>query len=331
MFVCACSSTPKIYGPTYDGGADASADASVDVNVGPDAASDAPIADSTSDAPSCTSTIVIVGGNATSLFAGSGLSASSLSGDVHDCGNDYGCANPIAIARAGTELVAVIARSSGALQSTTYQTSWADPANVASASTIDGPSVATIGQTMHLVFQGVDYKYLHAQYTLNAWDSAADPVGGTGVNQSYGARGPSAAAVGTDLVVVQAGSDSYLYDQTWNGSWQAAHQQGGAAIENTLPPTIIALTGGASELLAVYLRESDYKVMATPRTSGTWNATAALIDTNAFSNDPVAACALAGGKALVVFRGSNKQAYFRRGTGRARGARPRRCSARAIR
>ncbi len=274
-----------------------------------DAGTDSSSTDAPSDAPSCASTIALVGGSATSLFGGTQAGATSLSGDVHDCGNDTGCANPIAIARLGSSLACVVARASGALQWATYQTSWAAPANVASVSTIDGPSLATIGQVVHLVYQDASYKYFHAQYTQSAWDSAVDPVGGGGSSQSYGARGPSAAAAGTDLVVVQAGSDSYLYDQTWSGSWAAAHQQGGAAIQNTLPPTIASLSGGASELLAAYLRETDYKVMAALRTSGTWG-TPALVDANAYSNDPVAVSALPNGKALVVFRGSDKKPYF---------------------
>ena len=69
------------------------------------------------------------------------------------------------------------------------------------------------------------------------------------------------------------------------------------------------MSGGASDLLAVYLRESDYKVMAVVRTNGTWSAPA-LVDPNAFSNDPVAAIGLPNGKALVVFRGSDKKPYF---------------------
>jgi len=308
--VIACSSSPQVFGPTYDGGEDAPGDALGDVTQPNDSgATDVAPNDAPNDGSTCTSTIAVVGGSATSLFAGANGSASSVSGDVLDCGNDFGCANPIAIARGPSELLAVIARTSGALQSTTYQSSWTAPANVASASTIDGPSLAPIGDVVHLVFQGADYKYLHGQYTQNAWDSAADPVGGSGSNQSYGARAPSAAPAGTDLVVVQAGSNSYLYDQTWNGSWQAADEQGGAAVQNTLPPTVVAMSGGSADLLAVYLRESDYKVMVVTRANGTWSSPL-LVDANAYSNDPVSAIGLAGGKALVIFRGSDKKPYF---------------------
>ena len=308
----ACSSEPKVYGPSYDGGEDAAPgnDASSD------AATDASTKDVvTTDAPSCASQLTFVGGSATSAFGAGGpaignIASAAIPATLLDCGNDFGCANPIAIARAGSGLVAVLAEAGGTLVSSPYQSSWADPAPVASAKTIDGPALAPASQSTHLVYQGADYKYYHAQYTQSAWDSATDPVGGSGSSQSFGARAVGAAAAGTDLVIVQAGSNSYIYDQTWNGSWQAAHQQASAAVQNTLPPVMIALSGGASELLAAYLRVTDYKVMTVARTSGTWTASPMLVDTNAYSNDPVALAPLPNGKALLVFRGSDKKPYF---------------------
>jgi hypothetical protein len=309
----ACSSDPKIYGPSYDSGSDAPAQNDAQQNdvmtndvVGSDVAS---------DAPSCASQIAFVGGNATSAFGAGGplggnIALAAIPATLLDCGNDLGCANPVAIARFGSGLLAVIAQSSGALASSPYQTSWADPAPVASASAIDGPALAPMTSALHLVYQGADHKYYHAQYTQFAWDSATDPVGGGGSNQSFGARAVGAAAAGTTLVIVQAGSDSYLYDQTWSGSWAAAHQQASAAVQNTLPPAMIALSGGASDLLAAYLRVTDYKVMTVARTAGTWSASPMLVDTNAFSNDPIALAPLPGGKALLVFRGSDKKPYF---------------------
>ncbi len=313
LVVGACSSDPKIYGPSYDSGADAlpQNDAAENDVV----ATDVVTSDVASDAPSCTSQIAFVGGNGTSAFGAGGplggnIASATIPATLLDCGNDFGCANPVAIARFGSGLLAVIAQSNGALASSPYQTSWADPAPVASAKAIDGPAIAAMTSTMHLVYQGADYKYYHAQYTQSAWDSATDPVGGSGSNQSFGARAVGAAVAGTDLVIVQGGSNSYLYDQTWNGSWQTAHQQASAAVQNTIPPTIIGLSGGASELLAAYLRVTDYKVMVVARTSGTWSASPMLVDTNAFSNDPIALAPLPGGKALLVFRGSDDKPYF---------------------
>lgn len=314
---CACDSGPKTYGPVYDSGADATPDATPDApgeastDGSADAADAAP--DAPGDAGSCSATLALLGGNATSLFGASGapgssLTAASLPGTLLDCGTTSGCANPIAIARFGSSLLAVLASSGGALDSTTFETSWADPAAIDSVSTIDGPSLAVVGQAAHLLYQDGSYKYFHAQYIGTSWDAASDPVGG-GASQSFGARGPSGAAAGADLVAVQAGSDSYLYDQTWSGSWQAAHQQGGAAIQNSLPPVVLALSGGSSELLAAYLRVTDYKVMAVARTGGAWG-TPMLVDANAYSNDPLAAVALPGGQAMLVFRGADHEPYF---------------------
>ena len=310
----ACDSGPQTFGPVVDGGSDGGMDASADApsEASPqDGGADAADA---SDAGSCTSTLAVLGGNATSLFGasgapGSGLSAASLPGDLLDCGTTYGCANPLAVVRLGSGLLAAFAASNGALESTLYTSSWADPAAIASATTIDGPSLAPIGAVGHLLYQDANYKYFHAQYTGLAWDGANDPVGGSGPSQSFGARAPAGAAAGTDLVAVQAGSDSYLYDQAWTGSWAAAHQQGGAAVQNTIPPVVVSLSGGASDLLAAYLRVSDYKLMAVARTGGTWG-TPMLLDTNAFSNDPIALGALPGGKALLVFRGTDDKPYF---------------------
>jgi hypothetical protein len=312
--LAACSSTPHVYGPVVDGGAEAEAgpepmDAAVDMGVMDVAAMDAP-----PDGPSCTSTLALIAGSSTSLFTAGGpalsaLTATSGSGNLLDCGNDFGCANPVAIARVGTSLLAVIAGSSGALSSSTYATSWQTPAAIGTTTTIDGPALAVVGTTGHLVYQGTDYKYYHGQYTTS-WDAASDPVGGSGSSQSYGARAPGAAGAGTSLVIVQAGSNSYLYDQTWSGTWQAAVEQGGAAVQNTLPPTLVPMSGGTSDLLAAYLRNGDYKVMAVNRASGVWATTPTLVDMNAYSNDPVALAPLPGGKALLVYRGSDQAPYW---------------------
>jgi hypothetical protein len=302
----ACSSDPKIYGPSYDGGPDA--DAQNDVTQNDVGQNDVVTSDVATDAPTCTSQIAFIGGNGTSAFGAGGPPSNIASATIPATLLD--CPKPVAIVRSGSGLLAAIAEADGTLASTPYQTSWADPAAVASAKTIDSPALAAGSQTAHLVYQAADYKYYHAQYTQSAWDSATDPVGGSGSSQSFGARSPGAATAGSDLVIVQAGSDSYLYDQTWNVSWQAAHKQGSAGVQQTISPTMIALSGGASDLLATYMRNADYKVMAVARSAGTWTASPMQIDVNAYSNDPAVLAPLPAGKALLVFRGSDQKPYF---------------------
>jgi len=304
--LAACSSDPQIFGPSYDGGSDSPAQndgAKNDVVT-----TDVVTTDVASDAPSCTSQIAFIGGNGTSAFGAGGPPSNIVSATIP--GTLLDVPKPVAITRLGSGLLAVIAQADGTLVSSPYGTSWADPAPVASAKTIDSPALATISQTGHLVYQGADYKYYHAQYTQSAWDAATDPVGGSGSSQSFGAKAPAAASAGSDLVIVQGGSDSYLYDQTWNVSWQAAHKQGSAGIQNTISPAAISLMGGTSDLLAAYLRNADYKVMAVARSAGTWTSSPMQIDPNAFTNDPLALAPLPGGKALLVFRGTDQKPYF---------------------
>ena len=100
-----------------------------------------------------------------------------------------------------------------------------------------------------------------------------------------------------------------LYDRTFDGSWQAAHGQPGTAVDKSLPPTLVAMTGGSAELLAVYLRVTDFKIMSVTRTNGTWS-TPAVLDVNAFANEPLALAPLAGGRAILAYRGSDQKGYF---------------------
>jgi hypothetical protein len=311
LLLVSCSSTPTLYGPAYDAGGDGTV---VDAAPGDAFVPDVVAQDTGSDASGCTSQLTVLAGSSTALYSASGpalsaLTAASLTGSLYDCGDNFGCANPIAIARFGTGLLAVFGASNGLLLSATFATSWQTPSALGTASTIDGPSLAIISATAHLLYQGSDFKYYHGQYTAGAWDGANDPVGGS-ASQSYGARAPAGAPSGTSLVAVQAGSDSYLYAQTWSGFWATAQQQGSAAVQNTVPPSIIALSGGSSDLLAAYLRNGDYKIMALNHTSGAWNTTPALVDPNAFSNDPITLVPLPSGKALLVFRGTDMAPYW---------------------
>ncbi len=306
--------TPQTYGPTYgkDSGQDGTVgDGGPTSDVAVDAPADGALLDAPPDAPACGSTTVILGGNGSSLFGGGGggsaaLVTATLPGSVAD---------RIAVAPYGTGFVAALRATGGALESTVFTTSWADPAPIAARTARDAPALASIGAVVHLVYQsndadaGVDYKYFHGQYASDAWDSADDPVGGGGNSQSYGPRAPGAAAVGTDLVIAQAGDNSVLYDQTWSSTWQAAHGQNAAAIQKDIPPTIVALTGGSADLMIAYMRDGDYKIMSVTRSGGTWSAPV-LVNTTAYANDPVAVAPMAGGKAILVFRGTDMKPYF---------------------
>jgi hypothetical protein len=300
---------------THDAGADVSssndATSSNDSSLA-DSAADSSPADSSNDTSGCTSMAAIVAGSASSLVgaafgAGQWSNAASIGGSA---------AFPITVAPIGSVFVAVaVSASDASIRWTAFNGGWSTPAAIGTLGARDAVALAPIGTTLHLVYQAKssnaaqDYKYFHGAYANGAWDGASDPVGSP---QSYGARGPSAASVGGKLVVVQAGSDGFLYDQTWDQSWAAAHQQSGTSLDNTVPPSIVAMNGGAADALAVYARKTDFHFMFVTRTSGAWSAPVEVYNANnniAYASTPVALAALPGGGAALVYMGGNGKPY----------------------
>jgi hypothetical protein len=306
--VVACSSddTPQNHGVTIKPDSSVvDTGAQPDVSVPLDAATDQNVGDVVvKDAPSsCTATTVVLAGNASTLLGGSATGTSAIT-VAAVAGNTI---DRIAIAPNGTGFVAALRSSGNAVAGTVFTGSWADTVALTNATTIDAPALATIQSASHLIYQDAAFKYEHRKYVSSTWDASDDPVGGGGNLQSFGAKAPAVASSGTDLVLLQGGSDNNLYDQIWTGGvWKSATQHT-VPVQNTISPTLITLSTG--DLLGVYMRQNDYKLMWTTRTGTTWS-TPALIDTNAFANDPVAMVALANGRALLVYRGSNQQPYF---------------------
>ena len=316
---------------THDGGVSDAArdssgsDARADGGVTTDASSNDATADSAVDAPtpvdaadasSCTSTIALLAGGATSL-AGATFTGNQWSAATAITGT---AAAPIAMAPFGSGFVGLVVASDRSMRSATYGSSWSALTTVGTLGSRDAPALASVGTTLHLAYQAQsadatkDYKYFHGAMTAATWDGALDPIGSAG-QQSFGARGPSAAAAGNKLVVAQAGSDGFLYDQTLDVTWQAAHQQASTSVENVIPPTLVALTGGASDLLVVYARKTDRHFMFATRAAGAWSAPAEVYNQAgvvAYANDPVTIAALAGGGAVLAYLGGDGKPYFSR-------------------
>ncbi len=281
------------------------ADASVDSSPPADAAPDAVI-DAAHDAATCSSTAAVVAGSGSILAAtistgGAWGSAATLVGNA--------TAQPAVVAYGGG-FAAVVESMGGALSSTTYTSSWSTPAAIGTATARDRPAAAAIGSAVHLIYQDpTSYYFFHAVLSAGAWSPTADAVG------SFGPSGPTVAAVGSDLVVSQGGMNGFLYDQTWNGAWQTANEHTDANVDNAIAPTVVALSGGASDLLVVFVRSTngDFHLMFTARTSGTWSPAAEVYDMSgnvAYTSDPVSMAALSGGRAVLIFRGGNMVPYF---------------------
>ncbi len=307
LVACSADEAPVSHGPNVK------PDASVlpDTFVAADAIADQSTQDVAADAPTCNATTVVLAGNSTLLWGGS--ATGSLAITVATVAGSTG--DRIAIAPNGAGFVAALRSASGCtgnvcpLIATVFNGSWADTAAIPNATTIDAPALATLGGVSHVLYQDAAFKYEHRKYVASTWDSSDDPVGGGGNAQSFGAKAPSVTGVGTDLVALQAGSDNLIYDQTWtNAAWAKAHQQANMSAENGITPTIITLSG--SDLLAVYMRKSDFKIMSLARTGGVWDTNPTLLDVNAFTNDPVAVTPIGQGRALLVFKGSDMVPYF---------------------
>jgi hypothetical protein len=303
VLLSACSTdAPLVHGPTFD------AAFAPDTSGGDAAVADVAAAegapDVATDSPACTATTVLLAGNGGSLSGGSSLGSQAptmgaIAGNVGD---------RIAIAPQGTGFVAALRSATGALLSSTFTSKWSDATSVSGAQTVDAPALATIGTTVHVVYHDTSFKFEHRKYA-SSWDVADDNVGGSGVSQAFGPSAPALAAASASLVFAQAGDNSLVYDITWISSWQPPDQPTGASIQKTLPPSMVALTGGSQDLLLVYLRNADYKIMSVARASGAWGAPV-LLDATAYSNDPLALAALPGGRALLVYRGSDQKPYF---------------------
>ena len=299
-------------GATGDAGVgDGSAsDASSDVANETSSLGDASV-DSGADASGCASTMALLAGGANALvgasFAnGQWSSASALSGGT--------AGGPVAIVPFGTGYAAVGAKSgvTPSLQSTTFTTSWSAPVAIGAAVGKDVLSLAAIGTTLHLVYQSSDSKFYHGTLTGSAWDGATDPVGGSGASQQFGPSGATAATAGGKLVFAQSGSNDFVYDSTLDVTWQSPHQQTGTSVQNTIAPTLVALAGGAADLLIVYARKTDFHLMWSARTGTAWSVPAEVYNVAgnvAYSNDPVSIAPRAGGKAVLAFRGGNLAPY----------------------
>jgi len=299
----------SVEAPSLDApGVETSAEAGGD---GPfDAPFDAPPETTSEDGEagaSCTSTMALLAGG-----------SSSIAEAVYD----HGQWSPAGIVAGGASaqpgLVAfgtgylgafVGTGSAGALplKWTAYTGSWSSPAQIAAALGPGAPALAVTSTIAHVVYWGSDDKFYHGTYST-AWDSASDPVGSP---QSFGPSGPAAAGLGADVLVAQSGQNGTLYDQTWSGTWGAGNPHAGSLVETNLSPAVVALTGGVSDAMIVFVSAADagvYYLQYTVRTSGTWSAPAYVYDATghvAYTSSPPSLAALPAGGAIVAWLGGS--------------------------
>jgi hypothetical protein len=288
---------------------------------GADAGGDGPAADSGGEdggdakMGSCKGTIALAGGTSSVAFGAASVNGAAW--NVSSLTTTSSPSNPTLVPFSGGFMAMFTAATIDTLQYSYYSTAAWSPGANADNSSCSGPpeaygtaALAPIGTTLHSVYLGTDNDFFHGTYKSGSWDCGDDPLTPSGGTQSFGPSAPAAATVGTTLVVVYDGNDGNLYAQSWSGgAWASAAAITGASVtSSSTPPTLIALTGGSSDLMVVYEDVGDNKLYSSTRTGGSWSAPA-LTNMNAYTLEPVSLAPLAAGGAVAAFEGTDGNGY----------------------
>jgi hypothetical protein len=331
---------------SHDTGAhDAHGDGDATTNPGPDGGSDATSPDSpvandastdvamsadvttTLDASACTSgtgTIAIVGGTSSVAFATASKNGAAWATTTF--GSSSVSAAP-ALVPLGSGLLSVFPlATTDYIQSTLFtpgaSPAWSPPVAVPALASGTTPAVesgaaglAALGANAELVYRGSNTDFYHGIYSGGVWGPANDPVMASGKPQDTGPSAPSVAVVGSTLYAAYDGGDQGLYVESWTaaGGWAGAVPIGGAGTSG-VPPTLIALTSGAADLLLVFEVQTTNDLFSVTHTPGSgggiWSAPVA-VDVTANTANAVSLAPLSGGGAVMVYLGAlNSFPYF---------------------
>jgi hypothetical protein len=284
------------------------------------------------DASACTNDVAVVAGGTTSAFGAiytkGAWKASSLGASIMgDAGADSPAGQSLpAVVSLGAQFLSVMRTTNDALVYSTWTAgTWSQAAAVPSAAARDTPSLATLGGKAHLVYQGTDYKFVHARFSAAAWDLTNDPVGGAGASQAFGPTTPSCAGVGTDLVCAFAGDSSggsFMFDIGYtpasdggSGSWGAPAAHPAPIAYFRANPAIVSIPTGMLDALAVYVDDGTRRIQWTGRLQSNKTYTSpAVVDATALSDVGLSLALMANGKFALVFWGQDQYPYFSIGT-----------------
>jgi hypothetical protein len=302
-------------GGDHDGAShhDASHDAATDSNG--DSQGDTGL--SQVDASACPNgmgTIALLGG--TSSVAFGAVSSNGRSFSVSSLTNATVAASPALISFGTGEFLGLFTSSvteyiDGVLYSPGATPTWSTPTVLpalagsdAGATELGSPGLAALGSGAALVYQGGNDKFYHGVYASGAWEPASDPVETSGA-QDYGPSPPAVAVVGSTLYAAYDGGTGGLYVNSWTsgGGWAGAVPINGAGV-TSIPPTLLALTGGTADLMLVFEDNQGQNtinfVLHTP--SGGWQAPAVVAST-ASTTSQASLAPLPSGGAVLVYQG----------------------------
>jgi hypothetical protein len=312
----AAKTTPPVDATPGDptDGSDASA---TDASAAKDDAND----DANDDA-GCTSSTAILGGNDFSLFAATAIGTGAFTSQtpsgttttapaiVAFAGGFQGLLTGAGDAGGGNALFG-IGFAGGA---------WSAPIALGgNADAIGAPSIAVVGTMLKGVYLNPGYLYFDATFT-SGWDTGADPVrppNDAGA-QAFGPMPAAAAGTSTELVIAYEGSNLLPYVQTWTSGvgWDDGVALGSAALLADTSMAIVALDGGGSDLLAVYVdgegagspNNEHLFFVVRSASSATWSSPA-MVSTNAFTPAAPTLTSMSGGGALLAWQGGDGAGY----------------------
>jgi hypothetical protein len=162
-----------------------------------------------------------------------------------------------------------------------------------------------------MIYLGADGHYYEGVYTPSTgWDDAttsAEPLTG---NTVPGKSPPSAATVGTSLAFGFTGNDGTLNRESKSSTgWgDVLVIPGVAAFAGA--PTLIALDGGAHDLMMVYTG-SDLALHSVARTASNkaWN-TPIIVDNSAQPSGTTNVSPMTNGRAMAIYVGTNGKPYW---------------------
>lgn len=301
---CRCDGTDEPFTGNTDGGLGDASLQPVD--------SGGPTTGPTIDAK-CVGKLGVVAGAADDLdvyvaaYTGPGVFAVSKS-------HGPGLRGPATVLPVGTTLVATyLSRFSLLAWTKLAAGTWSSPNSIGAATSASSPSATLLNGQLRLFYLGTDGHFRTGIYSgTTGWDEAtalAETTADAGA-PTPGNSAPAAAVVGSSITLAFSGGDGALARETYSsGSWSAVTKFSGVSAYDAAPAVVALDPGGPKDLLMVYSGADLLMHVATREASNkVWN-TSTLFDTAASSTE-MALAALPGGKAMLVYRASNKQGYY---------------------
>jgi hypothetical protein len=270
-----------------------------------------PDANAPSISAACTGKLVVLGGSDQDLDAHAGV---YKGGGVFDVSVSHGpgLRSNATIVQAGTALMGVYLSRYSLIVGTKFETTWSPPVSIGSANTDAPPSVASLGTQVKMVYRGMDGAFYAGTWS-GGWDDAtASAEQGSDAGPTAGRSGPALGAVGSSLVYGFATPDGKLArvsSSSSSSSWGAALTISSATTLMS-QPAMATMNGGSKDLLMVYTG-SDLALHSVTRDASNkaWN-TPVLVDDSAQPSDSPAVAPMSNGRAMVVWKASNGQAFW---------------------